>query len=78
MLTMYAIETYNSLWRQIGGSLNMKATNKEYAYKLRQLRKQKGLSIYGISKRTGISAGYLSEIETGKNLIECPGTQPIA
>ena len=37
-----------------------------FGLKLRQLREKKDLSLYGLSKKTGLSKSYLNEIEKGK------------
>jgi predicted transcriptional regulator/DNA-binding XRE family transcriptional regulator len=37
-----------------------------FGLKVRQLREQSGLSLFGLSKKTGLSKSYLNEIEKGK------------
>jgi transcriptional regulator with XRE-family HTH domain len=37
-----------------------------FGLKLRQIREKKDLSLYGLSKKTGLSKSYLNEIEKGK------------
>lgn len=37
-----------------------------FGLKLRQIRTEKGLSLFGLSKKTGLSKSYLNEIEKGK------------
>ncbi len=37
-----------------------------FGLKLRQLREEKDLSLFGLSKKTGLSKSYLNEIEKGK------------
>jgi transcriptional regulator with XRE-family HTH domain len=37
-----------------------------FGLKLKQLRTAKGLSLFGLSKLTGLSKSYLNEIEKGK------------
>lgn len=37
-----------------------------FGLKLRQLRNEKGLSLFGLAKKTGLSKSYLNEIEKGK------------
>ncbi len=37
-----------------------------FGLKLRQIRNEKGLSLFGLSKKTGLSKSYLNEIEKGK------------
>ncbi len=37
-----------------------------FGLKLKQIRNDQGLSLYGLSKKTGLSKSYLNEIENGK------------
>ena len=37
-----------------------------FGLKLKQVRSDSGLSLYGLAKKTGLSKSYLNEIEKGK------------
>ncbi|AIC94130.1 MULTISPECIES: helix-turn-helix domain-containing protein [Shouchella] len=46
--------------------------------RLRMLRIQKGFSLEEVSKQVGISAGYLSQIESGKRQVNALISEKIA